>query len=91
VFSQGASALLNCCEPAGLQRGTYLLLTVLTFCATEFTEKCYLGRLIDKRWQGMAVGVGASRIVGRIHQAPLKIGGGGTRDDHSAAATGMQV
>lgn len=29
---------------------------------------CYLTRLIDKRFHGIARGVGESKIVGRIHQ-----------------------
>lgn len=40
----------------------------------EFASKCYLTRLLDTRFAGMAVGVGSSRILGRIHQAPLKVG-----------------
>ena len=39
--------------------------TIMTY---DFTEKCHLTRLIDKRFAGMAVGVGSSRIIGRIHQ-----------------------
>ena len=31
--------------------------------------------LCDKRFAGMAVGVGTSRILGRIHLVDLKIGG----------------
>ena len=33
-----------------------------------------LGRLIDRRFQGTAVGVGSQAIVGRIHALDLKIG-----------------
>lgn len=38
-------------------------------------EKCNLSRLIDNRFAGMAMGVGTSRIIGRIHAAPLEIKG----------------
>lgn len=47
-------------------------MTIMTY---DFAEKCYLTRLIDKRYQGMAVGVGSSKIIGRIHAAPLKVAG----------------
>jgi DNA damage-inducible protein 1 len=45
----------------------------MTIMTHEFAAKCYLTRLLDKRFAGMAVGVGSSRILGRIHQAPLKV------------------
>lgn len=56
-------------------------MTIMTY---DFADKCYLTRLIDKRFQGMAVGVGSSRIVGRIHQAPLKVRMMGWQYDGSA-------
>lgn len=40
----------------------------MTIMTEAFTSQCYLTRLIDKRFAGMAVGVGSSKIVGRIHQ-----------------------
>lgn len=46
--------------------------TIMTY---DFAEKCYLTRLIDKRFAGVAVGVGQSKIIGRIHQAPLNVAG----------------
>jgi hypothetical protein len=48
----------------------------MTIMTHEFASKCFLTRLMDKRFAGMAVGVGSSPILGRIHQAPLKVGRG---------------
>jgi len=47
----------------------------MTIMNQNFAEKCSLTRLIDKRFSGMAFGVGQSKIVGQIHQAPLKVAG----------------
>ena len=46
----------------------------MTIMTAEFAEKCSLMRLIDKRYAGMAYGVGQSRLLGRVHQAQLKVG-----------------
>lgn len=48
----------------------------MTILSPGLAEKCGLGRLIDKRFQGEAHGVGSAKIQGRIHSAPLKINGG---------------
>lgn len=34
----------------------------------DFASKCHIGHLVDKRFQGMAVGVGQSKIIGKVHQ-----------------------
>lgn len=47
----------------------------MTIMTQSFAEKCGLMRLVDKRFQGMAVGVGSSKIIGRVHQCPLKVKG----------------
>jgi len=47
----------------------------MTIMTMDFAEKCYLTRLIDKRVQGTAVGVGSSKIIGKIWQAPVKVDG----------------
>jgi DNA damage-inducible protein 1 len=45
----------------------------MTIMTSTFVEQCHLARLIDKRFKGMAQGVGSSAILGRVHQAPLKV------------------
>jgi DNA damage-inducible protein 1 len=45
----------------------------MTIMTQNFAAKCHLSRLMDTRFAGMAVGVGSSRILGRIHQTPLKV------------------
>ncbi|VUZ55208.1 unnamed protein product [Hymenolepis diminuta] len=44
----------------------------ITLMSLECARRCNLERLIDKRFQGMAYGVGSQKIIGRIHQAMLK-------------------
>ena len=35
--------------------------------------RCGITRLIDTRWQGMAVGVGQQKILGRVHLGQMQI------------------
>ena len=44
-----------------------------SFISADFCKKCGLMNLMDKRFQGVARGVGASRILGVIHAAEIKI------------------
>lgn len=37
----------------------------------DFANKCHIGNLVDKRFQGMAVGVGSSKIIGKVHQVVI--------------------
>ncbi|KAL5962720.1 hypothetical protein TSMEX_009498 [Taenia solium] len=46
-----------------------------TLMSLSCARSCNLEHLIDKRFQGMAYGVGTQKIIGRIHQAQLKLGG----------------
>eukprot|EP01018_Ginkgo_biloba_P025158 Gb_22133 [translate_table: standard] len=45
-----------------------------TIISKSCAERCGLLRLLDRRYMGIARGVGQSEIVGRIHVAPIKIG-----------------
>lgn len=44
-----------------------------TIISKDFAQKCGVLKDIDTRFRGVAVGVGTSNIVGRIHSAKLKI------------------
>lgn len=46
----------------------------MTIISRRCAESCGLLRLLDRRYVGVARGVGQSEIVGRIHVAPIKIG-----------------
>lgn len=45
----------------------------MTIMSTRLADKCGLTKSIDKRFIGEARGVGIGKIIGRIHQAQIKI------------------
>lgn len=45
-----------------------------TIMSQECAERCGLMKYVDKRFRGMAQGIGTSKILGRVHRVMLKIG-----------------
>jgi DNA damage-inducible protein 1 len=46
----------------------------MSIMSVTCARQCGLERLIDKRFSGIAKGVGTQNIIGRVHQAPMKVG-----------------
>ncbi|OON19207.1 aspartyl protease, partial [Opisthorchis viverrini] len=46
-----------------------------TIMSERCAQRCNLEPWIDKRWAGMAYGVGTQTIIGRVHNGQIEIGG----------------
>ena len=60
-----------------------------TIMSRSAAEKCNILRLMDTRFAGVARGVGAGVICGRVHAVPVVVGEGGQKSHVSMSVTVM--
>lgn len=56
-----------------------------TIVSMEFAKRANIAKDIDDRFQGVAIGVGQTKIVGRIHAAKIRI------DNRATVECSLQV
>lgn len=62
-----------------------------TIVSLDFAKQVGIDRDIDNRFQGVALGVGQGKIVGRIHAAKLRIGYTHTIECSLQVLTGLNM
>ncbi|KAM4827874.1 protein DDI1 homolog 1 [Thomomys bottae] len=74
-FGQVAMLYVNC-KVSGLPLKAFVDSGAqMTIMSQACAERCNIIRLMDRRWAGVAKGVGIQKIMGRIHLAQIQIEG----------------
>ncbi|KAF7261059.1 hypothetical protein EG68_01585 [Paragonimus skrjabini miyazakii] len=75
TFAQVSMLFVNCKVGRHLIKAFVDSGAQSTIMSEKCAERCNLEPLIDKRWSGMAYGVGTQTIIGRVHNGELEIEG----------------